>query len=237
MNPCILYRDLLYMCVSKLLIVNNQVMDNFKSVIQSKFRKSDEEAADIVAQFLDEHFYNIICKDVERVYDKSRQVKGIDIEFTYNGHRYKCDEKAAIHCANTGLPTFALEISMLNRGGKEHRGWFVDDTKVNDSYMFIWVDGMTNKHIQSVEDIKEVEIILVRREKILNYLSSMGWTLNNLINKSNKIRTNPNEYLGTLKQFGCKFAYSTQLVEKPVNFLLPRETYRKLSDYKAIIKK
>lgn len=205
--------------------------------VESKFRKSDEIAADIVGKFLDDHFYNKECTDVERVYDKIRQVKGIDIEFTYNGHKYRCDEKSAIHCAGRRLPTFALEISMLNRKGKLYNGWFVDNTKTNDSYMFIWVDGMTGTNIQSVDDINSVEIALVRRDEIIKHLLSMGWTINKLMTKSNKIRTNPNEFMGSIEEFGCKFAFSTKLVEQPVNFLLPREVYRKLSDFTTIIKK
>jgi hypothetical protein len=205
-------------------------------MVQSQFRKSDERAADAVAQFLDERFYTE-CSDVERVMDKARQVRGLDIIFTYNGRKYLCDEKAAVQYANKRLGTFALELTMIDRGGYEHIGWFLDGTKTNDSFLFIWVDSISGTSVKSKDDINEVEIALIRKDEIMKFLASKGWTPALLLRKANRIRTVKNENLGSIPQYGYKFSYSTQLVEKPINLLLTREVYRKLSDYTAIIKK
>lgn len=43
---------------------------------ESKLRVYDERVSDLVLQFLDENFY-ISCSDVERIYTKKEQIKGI----------------------------------------------------------------------------------------------------------------------------------------------------------------
>lgn len=60
---------------------------------ESKLRKQDEKAADIVADFLDKTFYKEETNDFIRNVEKTLQVYGIDTIFTYQGKKYKCDEK------------------------------------------------------------------------------------------------------------------------------------------------
>lgn len=79
--------------------------------------------------------------------------------------------------------------------------------------MFIWVDKADEDTIHSIEDIKEVELVIVSRDKIIDYFKSLGWTINKLKKKCISFRTNSNEWFGSIDRNGLKFAYSDRLVE------------------------
>lgn len=200
---------------------------------RSDLRNDDERCSDIVSQFLDKHFY-CGCKSFERVYDKSRQVKGSDVIFTMGSRSYNCDEKAAIRYVNKGLKTFSLELSFINTRGELTQGWLIDPTKVNDSFLFIWIDKAKHDMLTSVDDIQVMEVSLVRKVKIMEYLESIGWTQDRLARKDSKIRNNPDESLGDVYRNGCKFVFSEKLHEKPINVLLSRYTLAKISDINRV---
>ena len=195
----------------------------------SLLRKEDEKCSEIVSNFLDKNFYNK-CKTFERVNDKVNQVKGIDVIFELNDKKYVCDEKAAIRYVNRYLNTFAMELSFINRNNTLNNGWLLDDKKINDSFLLIYIDKAKNDILQNEDDIEDIELILIRKIKILEYLETLGWTKDKLIEKSNRIRINEDENCGSFKENGCKFVCSKQLFEKPVNVLLLRENLRSLSD-------
>lgn len=204
----------------------------------SLLRKSDVSGEKIVAAFLDKNVYSKF-DDFERINDKERQVAGIDTKFTFNEREYVCDEKAAVQYINRDRPlgTFALELMFINRQGNKNKGWLIDEEKVNDSYMFVWIDKADNTILKSPDDIISLEAILVRKETIFNYLKSLGWTMENLNEKANQIYEGKCRYFGNIKENGTKFSFSEKLVEKPINILLPREKYRELADYAICYKR
>jgi hypothetical protein len=222
-------------------------------MIESKLRKEDVRLADLVSSFLDEHFYNEKTVSFERVEDRARQVQGLDVIFDMNGEHYECDEKNGGTRINTNLRTFSLELSFINRGGFRNVGWFLNQDLKNDSYMLIWPDKADTDKPQTVDEIREVEIALVRKDKLKKYLEEHGITISKLQNITNAIinRTQEAEtlrkrdkygnviqsYDGKLKYEigGLTFCHSTQLVESPVNLILPREVYREIADYNTII--
>ncbi len=194
----------------------------------SLLRKEDEKCSDIVSDFLDEHFYSK-CETIERVNDKNRQIKGIDVIFTLDGKKFICDEKSAIRYVNKKLKTFSMELSFLDKGGNVHEGWLLDENKINDSFLFIWIDKAKKDILSDKNDIQEIEYSLVYKRDIINYLESIGWDELRLIRKSELIRENENEYCGDLYKDGCRFVCSRFLYEKPVNVLIKREKLKKLS--------
>ena len=194
----------------------------------SSLRKEDEKCSDIVSSFLDEHFYKK-CGYFERIVDKNNQIKGIDVIFELNNIKYVCDEKAAIRYVNKKLKTFSMELSFIDKGGNLHDGWLLDEEKVNDSFLFIWIDKAKHDILTSVEDIQELEIALVYKNDIIKYLDKLGWDEEHLIRKSDLVREDENEYCGDLYKNGCKFVCSRFLYEKPVNVLIKREILKKIS--------
>lgn len=194
----------------------------------SLLRKEDEKCSDIVSEFLNECFYNK-CESFERVNDVGRQIKGIDVIFTLNGEKFICDEKAAIRYVNKNLKTFSMELSFLDRGGNIHDGWLLDEEKINNSFLFVWIDRAKQDILSSKEDIQELEYALVYKEDIVDYLESIGWNESKLIKKADLIREDEHEYCGDLYKDGCKFVCSRFLYEKPVNVLIKREKLKELS--------
>lgn len=191
---------------------------------ESKLRKQDEKTADIVADFLDKTFYKEETNDFIRNVEKTLQVYGIDTIFTYKGKKYKCDEKTTAHYGN--LKTLALELSFINKNGDVTKGWLLNENLLNNSYLFAWLDN------------DKVEISLVEKATLLEYIESLGWTRQLLFKKQEKIRNSfdnfQTENLDDLDEYGIKFHYSRQLVEKPINILLPRKKYAELSVFNKI---
>ena len=155
------------------------------------------------------------------------------------------DEKVAARYANSRLNTFSLELSFIDRRGERRCGWFTDTSKKTQYYLLGWLNKVdipfdeeknrwdTDK-ITS-DKIKELEWCLVSRDKIFKFLEKKGWTFEKLGRQDDKIRENG----GTkTKAFidDVSFRYSDAYIEKPINLLLKKETYLKLSDYKGIIK-
>lgn len=201
-------------------------------MIKSKLRAEDERCADIISSFLDKNFYSTIeYSSFERIYDKTRQVEGFDVIIKdLNENIYGIDEKAAIRYVNKNLQTFSMELSFINRGGKINDGWLFDENKKNNYFLFVWIDKADNDIIVSETDIKEIEVALVSKNKIIEYLESIGWNKINLYKKAEKIRLSDNEYKGNLNRDGCKFVCSRHLVEQPVNILISRKKLLTLSE-------
>lgn len=68
----------------------------------ASLRKSDSIAEQALGAFLDEHFYETLHKrdagfEYERVHDRKRQLKGMDVIVNYHGNRIVIDEKSALH--------------------------------------------------------------------------------------------------------------------------------------------
>jgi hypothetical protein len=208
-----------------------------KNVNEMSVREYDEHCEKVMAQFLDEHFYKKIGYTWrERVTDRERQVKGLDVILKRDGKVYNIDEKAAIRYTN-GLNTFALELSFLNRKGNRVDGWLIDEKKVNDYFVFVWINKIEGELIENVDSFKEVEVALVSKEKIMIYLESLGWDVDKLLIKDERIRDGIDDNLGDIRKNGCKFSYSERLFEKPINILLPKQAYIKIADEHTIIMK
>lgn len=197
-------------------------------------REYDEHCEKVMGQFLDKYFYEeYLDGNVTRITDKKSQVKGVDVVIDDGDVKFYVDEKAAIRYI--GLKTFALELSFLNRQGNVNTGWLLDDTKINSHFLFVWINELYGETIENEQSIKNVDVALVSRDSILNYLSSIGWNKDNLSLKDQQIRSNKNTYMGNIRKNGCKFAYSEQLIEKPINILLPKEKYMEMADFSVNI--
>lgn len=196
----------------------------------SKIKREDEKCAEIVSQFLEKHFYNK-TENYEKIDDREKQLQGVDVIFFFNNKQYICDEKAAIRYVNKGLQTFAFELSFLGKGDKLIDGWLISNTKINNSFLCIWIDKADYDILEDVDDIKELEIALIDKQVLVDYLQSLGWTVNKLHIKADRMRKNFNEPQGDININGCRFVCSRKLAEKPVNVLVSREKLKELADY------
>jgi hypothetical protein len=192
-------------------------------------REYDEHCEKVMGEFLDKYFYNEnIEGTITRVKDRKLQVKGVDVVIDDGDVKFYIDEKAAIRYV--GLKTFALELSFINRQGDINTGWLLDNKKINDYFLFVWINELNGTEIKDISSIKNVDVALVSKASIFRHLNSLGWTKNNLLEKDRRIRNNDNEYMGNILRDKCKFSFSNHLVEKPINILLPKETYMEIAD-------
>lgn len=197
------------------------------------YRSYDERACEVVNDFLDTKFYPVYTECSERIDEKQYQVKGVDVKFDMSGTTYVCDEKAAVKWMNKNLKTYAMELEFINRGGYLNDGWFVNDSQINNSYCLIYTDRIDAPYNSfTAEDIKDMTVIIVKKDAIKEYLAEKGWTSKNLKNKCREIREKGGYgvNMGNIQEHGLKFSYSYSLPEKPINVLIPRDELEKMSD-------
>ena len=213
-------------------------------------REKDSIVEREIAKFIDTHLYENkeLFKEYARTDGKEEQINGSDVVLsTSDGklNRVVVDEKVAARYANSGLGTFTLELSFIGRNGNKKCGWFIDNTKTTQYYLFGWLNKVDIPYNEKTkrwetdlinsENIKELEWCLVSKDKILKFLEKKGWTIEKLAKQDEAIRKKG--YVKT-KEFidDVAFRYSDAYIEKPINIMLKKETYLKLSNYKGIIK-
>ena len=212
-------------------------------------RKNDMLVEREIAAFLDNHLYSNseLFSEYARTDTYDEQISGSDILLsTKNGklNRSITDEKVASRFANRNLNTFSLELSFLNKNGKKRCGWLLDSSKKTEYYMFGWIIEADILYLDAEKrfdtnqinrnNIKKMQWALVKREKIIKFLEKHGWTLELLAKQDEKIR---NQGFVKTKEFidDVSFRYSDNYIEKPINILLKKDTYLKLSELNGII--
>ena len=188
-------------------------------------RHSDTAAEIEIGKFLDKYFYpkfNNEKNKVIRVFDRSLQLKGIDVIFEKtNGNRYFLDEKAQVHYINKKLPTFAFEIDSIQRGNITP-GWFLNQDYVTTHYVLIWITSnpeYDENTVLTADDIKSLEILIVDRKTLINKLLSY-MSLEDINKKSKDIRTR--QFAGKGEKIASigNWYYTKHLQEKPINIVL-----------------
>jgi hypothetical protein len=187
-------------------------------------RISDTNAESQVAMFLDKHFYPNHYPTYRRIFEKEAQLKGIDtiISVPIFGDKF-CDEKAAIHYVNKGLPTFAFELDFKLNDGRLVEGWFLSKEKKTEYYLLVWIWSLKEKGF-TYDDITKIEVILISRNKIISELSKIGMNPDLIKQKSIEIRKNSQS--GVIEKLYNKpfyFYLTTHLQENPLNIILKKD--------------
>lgn len=212
-------------------------------------RKNDNKVERGIAAFLDEHLYSNqdIFTEFARTDTYEEQISGSDVLLTSkNGklNRSVVDEKVASRYANCNLNTFSLELSFIGKNGQKRCGWLIDESKKTEYYLFGWIikanipfnEERNRFDTDSInkDNIEELEWALVSKKKIISFLEKKGWTLEKLAKQDERIRENKGV---KTKEFidGVSFRYSDAYIEKPINIILKKEDYIKMSTLNGII--
>lgn len=165
---------------------------------------------------------------VEMVYDKKRQVRGIDAIIDGMNVDFKMlSSKASLKY----IPrTNNWEISVLNKNGIRYDGWGVNPS-LETTHLLI---GVIHKHSvpdgenisNASQQVEEMELILVSKKAMLEYIeNSIGF---------DRIKKDLWRVEGVedrvIYNNEVKLMCATRLAEQPVNLLINLRVYRRLAD-------
>lgn len=199
------------------------------------FRSKDMAAERELAMFLDKYLYtkDIFSRSV-RTDNVSSQINGSDIVLTIPSLGIKdavVDEKASIYYINKDLRTFVLEVSFLNRNLLCSDGWFVNDSLSTEYYLMQWIEADVVDPWQVKEDnITKIECVLVNKAKLKAYFVSEGYPKERLLRMAQEMRAS-NQTMIAPSGKPYRFYFTQKLAEKPVNILLNKEEYIRLSEF------
>ncbi len=196
----------------------------------TSLRKSDSAAETEVCKFLDKYFYSAYVSNFIRFYDLESQLSGKDVKFDYQGIADMIvDEKAAIHYVNQGLPTFAFEISFYANNGELTKGWFFDKSKLTQYYLLSWIWAQRERGF-SCEEISRVELVIVKRDSILDMIRFYGLNDSRVQSIASAIRESGMPGVHHKDQrTPFYYYYSTKLAEKPVNLIIRKQKLLELA--------
>ena len=196
-------------------------------------REKDNRRENLCMDFLENNLFN--GNDTyTRNYDRNTQRLGID--FSYNG--WKTDLKTASSFNYNGnLRTGCLEcFARYPHEGqwKEYTGWFLNNRSLNDTLMYAWIDKIPDgkDDIYCVEDIKKIEVLLVKNSDMLDYLTGIGWPVDRIEEYiKNNIIGHEWDWGKTVEVDGLKFNSPRRFyyTERPINILVSRNVYKELS--------
>ena len=205
----------------------------------SSFREYDSKAEQVVARFLDKHFYSRPdIKDFVRFTAKEDQLKGKDLRFSWlDNQDMVVDEKAQIYYVNKNIPTFAFEIDFIRSKDLLTQGWLFDKDKETQYYLLIWITSKKEKNFME-EDITQLECILIKREDLIVFLHSQGLDFEKVREISKSIRIDGSDGRHMENNYdSCYFFFSKRLAEMPVNIIIRKQKLKELATKTFLVKR
>ena len=181
-----------------------------------EYLKTDSQTEKVFHRYLAKHLYwrlpyFLACCPID---DDILQPKGVDLLLDYgkfDNHRIlRIDEKVDAHYLNTTLDTFVLELLRppnqyerdLPNPLPYNRGWILDTSLLTDVYVFIWgfldrskypfVCGRQKtpyfKSFLHDEDVTAAVVMFIKKKDIIDYLLSLGLSLNDYYHQSEILR-------------------------------------------------
>ena len=193
------------------------------------YRIMDERLEHEVGKWLDKHFYNR-SKNVfvERVTDKARQCKGIDVIVGST----KVDEKLKIRgLLNTVIDFPSFEITRIDRSGSYSEGWFIDSNNETEYYAFISVfSTASSENLVMENNITKVVYLLVKKSEVTE---SIMKSKRRLLDDAEELIYD--QYEERKRYFHSAWLkISRQLREAPVNLVVKRSFLKTLPHTKEI---
>lgn len=204
--------------------------------MKSKFME-DLHGEGVLGEFLDKFLYGKL--QIQEFTRNSRlkldymeyQFKGIDITFTFNGTDYIVDEKATLQYPD-GIPTFAFELK-YKKNNQWREGWFYDESKATRYYLLTWpIRNPVELSDLQVNDIRKVEVMLISRKELQDYLFKNYQIDRNVIQGEvdNIIKAQKFRKLHTIHPTSNHYYYYTEyLAETPINLVIQKNTLKDLA--------
>lgn len=219
----------------------------------------------ILTKWITDNFISVYCNQYTIVEDENIQKSGVDFILTskkiFNYDLpYKVDFKAALTYVKPimtkdgskppKMPTFAFELSFLNQFKQEREGWLFGDNYNNtEYYMIAWIwanlpydsiNGYEKTKMEefSYESIKEVEIMIIKKDILQEYARQLNIDKDSTITYSKAMRDkNLREFPLVRNKKIPKLHYTSFLSEKPVNLVIHSEDLEKMAIFHQTITK
>lgn len=199
-------------------------------------RNADKKGEQLISNILDKTFYPNIVESLngvgEQITDRGMQLLGADygIAFKSSGKINKIyfDEKVALHYLNRNLKTYSFELQRLintQSGIIDCLGWFMDKSLITTTYVLVYLKSdkcSDYKQLKSIDDLTSMQVITLDKKQLIKYLQSIGISHELLLTSIKKLRKTQ-EYSIRLKN-GLKLVQSNNLMEKPINLIIPKKT-------------
>lgn len=211
----------------------------------SKSRRTEDLAAEHqLAIYMDKYLYanfptKSLFSKIKRIHDKSKQLLGVDVEFTGTDGRVYCvDEKAQLYYLNQNLPTFAFEL-LFDRGPHETVGWLCNPSLKTDFYMLIWPFATQDTCDNITWDkFTKLDCLLIQKQKLLNLLAQKGLTVEQLQKDALNIRASGQ--IGKIPIPGLKGVYyyasdPYRYKEAPINIVISKPILLHLAQRRYIV--
>ncbi len=187
--------------------------------------------------FLDKYFYPDFIKlegfsKFERVYDVSSQKLGSDIKLTNSsGKIINIDEKAQLHYINNPRDTFAFEVSYISDKGDVLDGWLISKDNITDCYLLAWIkEARTDKLNRIVsEDYLNVEISFITKKQILNYLSSLKYSIAKISKEASLLREDGSKNRVEISSDCFLYHSKIEYTEDPINIVISKSVLENLA--------
>lgn len=217
---------------------------------QHTTRLQDMQAERMVAGFLDKYFYPRLMASNElagftREDDKLGQLSGVDIVLEVGRKRLMVDEKATTQYTNSGLPTFAFELSQRIWSGEVVDGWLLDSRLKTTHFLLVWpysASGERGAALTGGDPLTWLEVALIEKASLLNWLGNAGLTIEQLRFEAGRFREEVERGADRKKQLTENLALhyfasskygDTQICETPVIITLKkREVLFPLADWR-----
>lgn len=184
------------------------------------FRSRDHCQEKVINAFLDTYFFRKKFNYVHWITDSESQYKGIDV--IADGFYIDIKAQSSPRYINNPRGTFILELSFLDKNNNPLPGWFINNRCATTMYSFVWINSakVTDGVIKNPYDIEEVEVLLVDKIKLKEYINK--WRSDDdLWMVSNRMRS-----IGMSRREctldGVHLSHTMNLVEKPTNLVVQK---------------
>ena len=168
----------------------------------------------------------------ERVKDRARQFKGIDIILFGKNRQIKIDEKAkyrGLQEDGAKLKSYSFEVSRLCKDGEYRNGWFIDSNIETDYYCYIFpklkdsenaTHGLKPK--MQMELFSKQDIVdLITKETTLSYIEQVAHLMS--VKDTRLVKFN---------NFVLYKTPAYKLPESPINILISSEVIESTPHFK-----
>ena len=189
-------------------------------------RRYDKQSEEAMNEFLSRFFYPKIFKNFRFETSKEQQILGVDT--VADGLLIDNKAMSSPRFVNNPANTFILELLVHSERRGEYLGWFINPDIITTHYLFIWIPEANvskGQYITDSKQIQKIEVMLVDRAK-LHQVINAKCTDDRLLQVARDMvaKNSPDREIPEFGYYKCPhFRYSTQLNEKPVNLVTPKD--------------